>query len=343
MKKIQKNAVRFDNLKQDFLDDKKYSGTAEATLNGYRYDITRFLKFLSDEQLAVNTFNVSIVPIEQIIFSSDTIEVTDGDTVAVKYTLLPQNASDYGITWTSADETIVKVRDVDEVKLIAQSEGKTTIIATTDNGVTAQCAVEVVPKSAYEQLTKDEKEFVNDILPIMICQKLEYNFNHGREAIEWVERNFDYIIIDEAHYLFQDALFNRNTEIMLDMVEQLQKSKVIILMSATADLLKKHFVGRIKKTYHVSADYSYIKAVYCYTTPDSVNKILNGFPPGEKVVMFGDNKNRLRTLHREYPDSEYIPLMFDNSQHLVKPAYYKALSDCAFYRDILDKKASLVQ
>ena len=54
MKKIQKNAARFDNLKQDFLDDKKYSGTAEATLNGYRYDITRFLKFLSDEQLTVN-------------------------------------------------------------------------------------------------------------------------------------------------------------------------------------------------------------------------------------------------------------------------------------------------
>ena len=54
MKKIQKSAARFDNLKQDFLDDKKYSGTAEATLNGYRYDITRFLKFLSDEQLTVN-------------------------------------------------------------------------------------------------------------------------------------------------------------------------------------------------------------------------------------------------------------------------------------------------
>ena len=53
MKKIQKNAARFDNLKQDFLDDKKYSGTAEATLNAYRYDITRFLKFLSDEQLTI--------------------------------------------------------------------------------------------------------------------------------------------------------------------------------------------------------------------------------------------------------------------------------------------------
>lgn len=41
--------------------------------------------------------------------------------------------------------------------------------------------------------------------------------------------------------------------------------------------------------------------------------------------------------------TEYIPLMFDNSHHLVKPAYYKALSDRAFYRDILNKKTSLVQ
>ena len=31
MTKIQKNTARFDNLKQDFLDGKKYSGTEEAT------------------------------------------------------------------------------------------------------------------------------------------------------------------------------------------------------------------------------------------------------------------------------------------------------------------------
>ena len=34
MTKIQKNTARFDNLKQDFLDDKKYSGTAGATSFG---------------------------------------------------------------------------------------------------------------------------------------------------------------------------------------------------------------------------------------------------------------------------------------------------------------------
>ena len=31
MKKIQKNTARFQNLKQDLLEDKKYSSTAEAT------------------------------------------------------------------------------------------------------------------------------------------------------------------------------------------------------------------------------------------------------------------------------------------------------------------------
>ena len=48
MKKIQKNAARFDNLKQDFLDDKKYSGTAEATLNGYRYQKPEAFTALSE-------------------------------------------------------------------------------------------------------------------------------------------------------------------------------------------------------------------------------------------------------------------------------------------------------
>ena len=54
-----------------------------------------------EKSVGAYTFDVTTVPIEQIIFSSDTIEVTNGDTAVLKYTLLPQDASDYGITWTS--------------------------------------------------------------------------------------------------------------------------------------------------------------------------------------------------------------------------------------------------
>ena len=120
-----------------------------------------------EKTVGTYTFDVTTVPIEQIIFSSDAIEITNGDSTVIKYTLLPQDASDYGISWTSADESIVKVRDSKNVQAISQSEGKTTIVATTESGVTAQCTVDVVPKSAYEQLKKPEKQFVDDILPVV--------------------------------------------------------------------------------------------------------------------------------------------------------------------------------
>ena len=119
-----------------------------------------------DKSLGTYTFNVTTVPIEQIIFAADSVEITDktGNNVN-KYTLLPKDASDYGITWTSADESVAIVNDKGEVE--AKSEGKTVIIATAENGVSAQYSVEVTPMSVWQQLTADEKSFVNDVVPAM--------------------------------------------------------------------------------------------------------------------------------------------------------------------------------
>lgn len=107
-----------------------------------------------DKSIGTYTFDVTTVPIEQIIFAADSIEVTDktGNNVN-KYTLLPKDASDYGITWTSADESVAIVNDKGEVE--AKSEGKTIIIATAENGVSAQYSVEVTPMSVWQQLTAD--------------------------------------------------------------------------------------------------------------------------------------------------------------------------------------------
>ena len=119
-----------------------------------------------EKSIGTYTFDVTTVPIEQIIFAADSIEITDktGNNIN-KYTLLPKDASDYGITWTSADESVAVVNDRGEVE--AKSEGKTVIIATAESGVSAQYAVEVKPMSVWQQLTADEKAFVNDVVPAM--------------------------------------------------------------------------------------------------------------------------------------------------------------------------------
>lgn len=119
-----------------------------------------------EKSIGSYTFDVTTVPIEQIVFAADNVEITNktGNNVN-KYTLFPKNASDYGIAWTSADESVAIVNDKGEVE--AKSEGKTVIIATAESGVSAQYTVVVTPMSVWQQLNAEEKAFVNDVLPIM--------------------------------------------------------------------------------------------------------------------------------------------------------------------------------
>ena len=115
---------------------------------------------------------------------------------------------------------------------------------------------------------------------------------------------YDYIILDEAHYLYQDAPFNKNTETIIELIEKYRTSKIIVLLSATPDLLKKYL--QIDKAYFFKADYSYIKEVQYYTKRDTLDEIISKIPEDEKIVVFADSKDRLKELHSEYPNSAYL-------------------------------------
>lgn len=89
-----------------------------------------------EKSVGTYTFDVTTVPIEQIVFADDNMEITDRSVSnKIKYTLFPKDASDYGITWTSADESVATVNEKGEVR--AKSVGKSVIIATTENNITA--------------------------------------------------------------------------------------------------------------------------------------------------------------------------------------------------------------
>ena len=131
-------------------------------------------------------------------------------------------------------------------------------------------------------------------IELITYQKLEYNqylngdWNVRRSVPDLMQEleGYDYIVLDEAHYLFQDARFNRNTEVILSMIERYRLSKVIIMLSATPDLLKSYFGDRIKETYEAEADYSYIQKAYCYTSKDAAYKILDWFGDALRIILF---------------------------------------------------------
>ena len=148
-------------------------------------------------------------------------------------------------------------------------------------------------KGQQELLTQD-----TDIM-LMTYQKLE--FNQRQQGIEVIStyqpedlmplvEQFDYLVLDEAHYLFQDASFNLATETIVKMVDHYRDSKIVLMLSATPQLLQEYYGAKIDKTYTVERDYSHIKKLYAYSDREAVYKIINDVPKDEKIIFFGDSK-----------------------------------------------------
>ncbi|WP_422393585.1 Ig-like domain-containing protein [Lactococcus garvieae] len=71
-----------------------------------------------------------------------TLDLKVGDTETLIATVMPEDAEDKTVTFTSSDESIAKVTPV-QGKVTAMAEGATTLTVTTSNGLTAECEVTV--------------------------------------------------------------------------------------------------------------------------------------------------------------------------------------------------------
>ncbi|QSR13804.1 Ig domain-containing protein [Lactococcus sp. LG606] len=71
-----------------------------------------------------------------------TLDLKVGDTETLIATVIPEDAEDKTVTFTSSDESIAKVTPK-QGKVEALAEGNTTIIGTTSNGLTFECEVVV--------------------------------------------------------------------------------------------------------------------------------------------------------------------------------------------------------
>ncbi len=90
---------------------------------------------------------VTVVPatitVESIELNRTELELTEGDNFTLIATVLPEDATDKKVTWESSDITVAAVSENGEVTAV--SVGIAVIYASSSNGLTAECAVTVVP------------------------------------------------------------------------------------------------------------------------------------------------------------------------------------------------------
>lgn len=93
--------------------------------------------------------SISAIPIlpESVFINKSTVSLKEGESVILSAEVLPEEATDKTVTWTSSDESVATVRSSGFV--MAVKAGETTITATTVNGLTDVCKVTVIDPDPF--------------------------------------------------------------------------------------------------------------------------------------------------------------------------------------------------
>ncbi len=100
-----------------------------------------------------------IVAVTEISLNRTSLELIKGDTFNLIATIKPDNATDQTVTWKSSDRAVATVSENGEVTAVAV--GTATIYASSSNGLTAECAVTVIPgEIAVESISLSNTELL---------------------------------------------------------------------------------------------------------------------------------------------------------------------------------------
>ena len=158
--------------------------------------------------------------------------------------------------------------------------------------------------SNRDNLNKQIKQTVDNYQRIKVktCQSLQKINNI--DIMQSKLLDYNYIVVDEAHYFIIDASFNNTTDLLLDSL--LTTTQTVIFLSATIEPLLNYFQYKgytAYKLYQFAADYSYIaKVLFYYTKEDIIQFISTKVNSKSKMLYFSNNTSDLEKLYQQFKD-----------------------------------------
>ena len=97
--------------------------------------------------------------VSSISLSPSSVEDKEGEQIQITATILPEDATNKAIRWSSSDESIAIVDDNGLISLVKKGTAVITASATDDSGVSAECAVVVSGLGGIEDVIADKSVY----------------------------------------------------------------------------------------------------------------------------------------------------------------------------------------
>jgi superfamily II DNA or RNA helicase len=137
-----------------------------------------------------------------------------------------------------------------------------------------------------------------DVITPINYQKLENQILNGKNIYQ-VFAGYDLIVYDEIHYIFTDAIFSRNTDLLIEPIKKPMKDKIFIFITATPAVLL-NYQKDYEYVYTIPQDYSYIKNLYFYNNEDLPESIFQRIPKSEKILYFSSDARQSYDLSLKF-------------------------------------------
>lgn len=179
-------------------------------------------------------------------------------------------------------------------------------------------------KQFREELVKDKKNDIIDIVTYQTLEQREFNFN-----------KYEYIVCDEFHYFMGDAVFNYTTDISLDKILG-QSNSIRIFMSATGNTMKS-YINNMKNMetidYELPIEFKFIKTLSIFNKDKTFEELLEeGKNTNDKAIVFIDSAKKAYELYKKFADVS----LFNCSQN--NKEFYKYVDKEAIDNMLINEK-----
>ncbi len=142
--------VKFIDIRSNYKNDPDYAAL-EAAYNAGEDYTQKYHRFWAQVDIALANAefgrffgDTTIISVESVTLSDNAKSVEIGRTYQLTATVLPSNATDKSVTWTSSNEAAATVSASGLVEGVAEGEATITV-TTNDRSFTDACAITVVP------------------------------------------------------------------------------------------------------------------------------------------------------------------------------------------------------